>query len=230
MLTAFAPDNLPARVTARTSPAKRSHVPSEFRGLARRLRSRIADDAKQAHELSGQLLEPFRPRPGFTPMPRKARIELLSKCWQAMPSYGRLRIVYSHVGSKFSLAEFRAEPAEIYAENWHANEPAIGVSLRVITIDPPRFEENCIAMTAVGLHAVGRRYQCGPDKDDKLVLNDLLSLALQVPQIVRTDGEFVVPVNGGGWVGAFREHDNMVLVSTFLSAQQLQTKAQRRRA
>jgi hypothetical protein len=220
MLAAFAPDNPPARVTARTSPAKRSHVPSEFRGLARRLRSRIwsriSEDAKQAHELADELLLPFRPRPGFVPMPRKTRVAALAECWKAMPSYGRLRLVCNHTGNKFSLAEFRYEPAVIFSAGWAEDEPAIGVSIRMLTIEPPRFAEHCLALTAVGLHAVACRYQRGPNKDDKQVLSDMLTLAIQVPQIVQRDesdgGEFVLPVPC--WV---RELDDRPRASRCLS-------------
>jgi hypothetical protein len=161
-------------------------------------------------------------------VPRKKRLELLLTCWKALPAFSRLRLVTSFERGKLQILELRASPAEIFNKDWVENEPAIGIALRSVVIAPPAFEEAHVGIAAVGLHALARRYQRGTDR---AVLFDLLGLATRVPQIVRTDGEYTIETqDGGGWVGSFdAQRDNTLVVSTYLSDQQLQSKAHRQR-
>src|ERR1700681_139832 len=64
-------------------------VPLEFIGLARLFRTKIAAAASVAEPAAERLIAPFRPRPGFLPMPRRAMLERLKRRWRAIPEDNR---------------------------------------------------------------------------------------------------------------------------------------------
>jgi len=112
-----------APVVRPRSAAVPDHVPAEFVGLARALRRRI-DRAQPAREAAEErLLAPFRPRPGFQPMPRHALLKRLAAAWRGLPTPGRLMLAAGwpvsvtgqHGGTPLHWAGFHgnAEMAEI---------------------------------------------------------------------------------------------------------------------
>jgi hypothetical protein len=159
------------RSPARPAGASAAHlVPMEFIGLARRLRTRVA----KAHGLwelrADKLLMPFRPRPGFMPMPRRAHLARLAKQWRALPRFGRLRCLVNVKDGALQIAESRLAPSRLKLPWWDEDdEPALSLMLRTVAIVPPRFAEAEMTMVVVGLHALGRRYERGVPGDLEVI-------------------------------------------------------------
>jgi hypothetical protein len=64
------------------------------------------------------------------------------------------------------------------------------------------------------LHALARRYERGPDRDDDAVLADLVALAEGFGNHALVGGDFRIPASGGAWIGApVRYHDRPFLAA-----------------
>jgi hypothetical protein len=204
-----AADALPLRPSGR--------VPMEFVGLARQFRSRLAEAHAFYEPAADRLMVPFRPRPGFTPMPRRPMLRALAENWRALPSSGRLRLVIRDEPGDLEIAERRVRPSVVSAPAWAADEPAVAVALRSIIVRPPFFTDDSVTMGVVGLHALARRYERGPIRDDIGVLSDLYFLARGAPAAVASGGEFMIEaLDGGRWIGAVAGADCTVIARTFL--------------
>jgi hypothetical protein len=181
------------------TPHSRDHVPVEFVGLARVLRTRLALADAEARAEMLHFLTPLRPRPGFTPeAPRDALLRRRARRWSDLPSCGRLAAYAAFEGGQLSLAELRAVPTKMTFPGWDGPpEPAISIISWAAVCDPPHFIERRRTLADAGLHAVARRYQRGVGRDDNEVLKDLLPLGTTARA-----GEFAIPAGGGRWIGS----------------------------
>jgi hypothetical protein len=185
-------------------------------GRARALRTKIATSHLAVEAIAGELLAPFRPRPGFTPMPRHAALRRMAARWRRLPAFGRLRLVISADPGHLQILELRVTPSRIEADGWDEDELALAIKLTTIAIRPPQFEEKHLLIAGIGLQALTRRYQRGADRADAAVLRDLLPIATGYRAIARAKGEFEVPASGGRWIGAVGPTDAVALVRTFV--------------
>jgi hypothetical protein len=87
------------------------------------------------------LLEPFRPRPGFTPIARHQAMKRLANRLRRPPALCRLRSHVKFEAGRLRVIEIWLVPARIAAADWDDDEPAVAISLRSLTIDPPAYEE-----------------------------------------------------------------------------------------
>ncbi len=210
-------------MTAPAAPAPQPHsgakVPVEFIGRARALRTAMAAADAEFEAAADRLLTPFRPRPGFSPVPRHAHLDRLARRWRALPTAGRLRRVVNSDPGDLQIAELRAAPFAMIFPGWDADELAITVVLRAVRIAPPDFAESTLNLTAIGLHALARRYQRGTDRRDAAVLADL-PLGRHFGAHVRRGGDFAIPPpRGGRWIGAVMETGGapLLVVRTFVN-------------
>ena len=67
-------------------------VAAKATGKAREFRRKVETMAVCREAAQVRLLEPFQPKPGFQPMPRKMHLERLAKHWKRMPRLGRLGV------------------------------------------------------------------------------------------------------------------------------------------
>jgi hypothetical protein len=175
----------------------------EFVGLARQLRTKVAEAHARYETAAEALITPFRPRPGFTPMPRRAMLERLLRRYRAQRSLSRLRLISKFEDGKFQIIELRAEPSRMTLPGWEDAELAVTVSLHALVIRPPAFSQLTLPLACVGLHALARRFQRGADRTDRTVLCDIEALGRGWRTAVQGTMEFEVPAPGGGrWIGA----------------------------
>src|SRR5712691_10811852 len=146
---------------ARALAPPRAPVPVEFIGLARALLRKITSAHPAVEAAADDLLAPFRPRPGWTPMPRHAALRSLAARWRALPAFGRLRLVTSFDSGKLQIVELCVVPCRIEAPTWDDDEPALAIKLTTVAIKPPEFEEKHLLIAGVGLHALARRFERG---------------------------------------------------------------------
>jgi hypothetical protein len=192
----------------------------EFVGLARQLRRRLAKAQALYEPAADRLLKPFRPRPGFQPMPRRTHLARLAKQWRALPRFGRLRCLVNVTDGKLQIAETRLAPSRLTLPWWDQDdEPALSLVLRTVAIVPPQFREHEMVLVEVGLHALARRFERGVP-DDAEIGDDFNSLGRAYPDVVRQGGEFRIPVADGSWRGVLaRAADKQpaMVVRTFVA-------------
>jgi hypothetical protein len=181
--------------------------------LARGLIRRIAAAYRVAETRRGRLLRPFRPRPGFTPIPKHAHLVLLSERLRHLRALCRLRAAAKFDDGHLRVMEIWAVPAKLEHDDWNETEPALALVVRLIKIEPPGYTEKDERIAAVGIHALARRYQRGQDRIDRAVLADLLALAQGA---VGAGGEFAIPASGGRWIGAVAPGAVVAIVRTFV--------------
>jgi hypothetical protein len=193
----------------RDNAVQRTHVPMEFVGKARTLRSKVLKAYADFEDARDKITAPFRPRPGWTPMPRLALLRALPVAWRALPSFCRLRLVagFDDAERKLQIAELHLAPSSIYGAWSGDDEPALAILLHTVAIAPPAFRETHTLIAAIGLHALARRVERGADRSDAAVLRDFHPLATAMPAGVKQGGEFAIPCpeSGGRWLGAVAE-------------------------
>jgi hypothetical protein len=175
--------------------------------------STVIDAAAEA------LIGPFRPRPGFTPMPRRSTLDRLARRWRALPAANRIRFSGKFEERKLVLLDVRVEPSRISLPGWAEGELALALVLRTIMLKPPAFFEVTVPLAQVGLHAIARRFQRGVDRTAAAVLRDLAPLAQAWPATIEGGREFEIPVAiGGRWIGAVMQAADVpvLLVRTFV--------------
>jgi hypothetical protein len=205
-----------AALALRHDPAPRragDRVPVECVGQARLLRSRISASTSAADEATEALIVPFRPRPGFTPMPQRRMLDRLARRWRALPAGNRICVSSTFEAKKLTMLDVRVEPSRISLPGWADGELALALVLRTIMLKPPAFFEVTVPLAQVGLHAIGRRFERGVDRSAAAVLRDLAPLACAWPTTIEGGREFTVPVGAGGrWIGAVMQAEAPVLV------------------
>jgi hypothetical protein len=104
---------------------------------------------------------------------------------------------------KLTLNELVLSDAQVSLPGWAAAEPAIALSMVVVTAPP--FEEAGAVLAEVGLHALARRYERAPPNADADVLRDIKAPARHYDFDAAGAAEFAVPTPcGGRWIGAVR--------------------------
>jgi hypothetical protein len=146
-------------------------------------------------------------------MPRHDAMKRLANRLRAPPALDRLRVMAKFDEGKLRIIEIWVVPARLEHSAWAEDEPAVAISIRSITIQPPEFVETNLRIAGIGLHALGRRYQRGADRTDRAVLADLPALAQGA---VGAGGEFAIPASGGRWIGAEASGEVVAIVRTFV--------------
>jgi hypothetical protein len=178
-------------------------VPFEYIGLARRLWQRVEAEqrtVKPAQDCLVSSLEALSPRRGFRQPPLRPTLRQFAARWRALPSTALLGLKLVETGDRLSLAEIRVLPSRMRMEGWVEPELALGVRLTQIEFARRRVSIKRIPLGDACLHALARRYERGPDRDDATVLADLFALAEAYEQAL-TPGDFRIPASGGAWVG-----------------------------
>jgi hypothetical protein len=193
-------------------------VPVEFIGLARQLIRKITTASPDAKARRETLVAPFRPTPGWQPMPRHTALKRLANRLRTPPALCRLRAVARFDAGELRVVELWAKPARLEHDAWAEDELALALLVRSITIRPPEFVETNHRIAGLGLHALARRYQRAAPRTDRAVLADLVPLAEGYPSAVAAGGEFEIATPGGGrWVGAVAPGSAVAIVRTFIS-------------
>jgi len=205
----------PAHQQRAPAPPQRQPVGAEWTGLARQLHRRITKAYPDAEAHREALIAPFRPRPGFQPIPKHTHLKRLANKLRA-PSLCRLRAVARFEPGELRVVEVWSIPARLEHETWTEDEPALALLLRAVTINPPAFAESNVRFAGIGLHALSRRYQRGAPRTDRAVLADLLALARGYPAAVAAGGEFAIPAAAGCWIGAVAPGAAVAIVRTFV--------------
>jgi hypothetical protein len=199
-------------------------VPAEYTGRARLLRDRVAEAHTHWVAAATALLAPLQPRDGFVPQYTQETLRITAARWKSsLPEWGRLRIASKlRNRTHLQVVETRLAPFRIVMQDWDATELSVAITLTVIDLRLPTFRsppepgtpgslgreysENVQVLGAVGLHALGRRFERGADRTDGAVLRDLFAIASAWPTAIRSP-EFEIPIAGRGkWVGAVKIH------------------------
>ncbi len=156
-----------------------SRLPAEWRGRARLLRDKIAEAHDHWFQAVTALTEPLQPRDGFTPQFTQETLRITAARWQNLPEWGRLRIASKlRNRSHLQIVETRLCPFRVMMQDWDDSEPSVAVMLTVLDLRLPSFyRESGQVLGAIGLHALGRRYERGADRSDGAVLRDLFAIA-----------------------------------------------------
>jgi hypothetical protein len=211
-----------AALALREDPGPRrggGRVPVEWIGQARLLRSGVAASSTVIDAATEALIAPFRPRPGFTPMPQRRMLDRLARRWRALPNANRIRFSSKFEERKLVLLDVRVEPGRISLPGWSEGELALSLILRTTMLKPPAFFEVALPLAHVGLHAIARRFQRGIDRAAVAVLRDLAPLAQAWPATIDGGQEFEIPTGTGGrWIGAVMQAAEVpvLLVRTFI--------------
>jgi hypothetical protein len=105
--------------------------------------------------------------------PRSAERQALAD----LPEWGRLRVATKIRGTHLQIVEIRLTPFRMTMANWIDEELAIAVVLSTVEMRlPASFADSVQILAAVGLHALGRRYERG-DRRDPAVLRDLIAFS-----------------------------------------------------
>lgn len=172
----------------------------EYIGHARELRRKVEREHKRFREEAAALLEPFRPRPGFTPMPSRLHLRRLAHQWRRLPANFRLgcRTDVDRNG-RLQIAETRLQASKLRLPFWSDDEPGLSIVLLTVAIVPPLYAEADATMVAIGLHALARRFERG-EPAEAAVLRDLFPLVQAYPRAVEAlAADFPVEVTGGHW-------------------------------
>jgi hypothetical protein len=129
--------------------------------------------------------------------------------------------------SSLIISEFRLTRASYEDSRWSQPFPQNSVCLMLCTIrltTPAAFEIKRLAISALGIHALARRYQRGFDNTDHAIRTDIAELALNTSRLIGAESEtFAIACPSGQWVGAIETaslsggHDQRLLnVRSFL--------------
>jgi hypothetical protein len=171
-----------ALAESRPAPSPGARVPVEFVGQARQFLRRI-DKAHEQYEAATELLiAPFRPRPGFKPVPRHAMLERLSINWRDYGGKtGRLRGQSTVRAGVLDMTELRCSPGRVRLAEWSDqgdDELAVSLVLRHVRIETCGvFFDQTRLIAMVGLHALSRRMQKSADRSVRATLEDLTVVA-----------------------------------------------------
>jgi hypothetical protein len=93
-------------------------------------------------------------------------------------------------------------------QDWDDTELSVAVMLTVLDLRLPSFyRESGQILGAIGLHALGRRFERGADRTDGAALRDLFAIGPAWPEAIRTP-EFEIAIAGRGkWVGAVKSYE-----------------------
>src|SRR5690349_466367 len=170
-----------------------SQVPFEFIGLARRLWKRVEAEhrvVKPAQEALLALLASLEPRRGFRSPPRAAALRQVAARWQTLPATARLGLKLTLGSNRLTLSEIRVLPSKMRMQGWAEPELALGVRLTQITFERRRLDIKRMPLGDACLHALARRYERGPSRDDDAVMADLFALAEGYGDLALTPGDF----------------------------------------
>jgi hypothetical protein len=164
-----------------------------------------------------QLIAPFRPRNYPRDPPRDTALKRLGARLRSVPAFCRLRAAVDLSAGRLQVVELWVIPAKLEHESWDADEAALALAVRSLTIAPRDFAEKNTRIAGIGLHALARRYERVPDRSDRAVLADFLALAEGYPALIAAGGEFSIEVpSGGRWIGAIAPGTAVAVVRTFI--------------
>jgi hypothetical protein len=165
-------------------PVRRTGIPAEFLGRARQFRNAVlAADAGIAAGLPG-LLGPLQERLERKPGLRPAMIADFTRRWPEVIA-DRFCLARAASADKNALAitELRLAASHLRNSAWDGQEWENGVSIAKLhfTTADGRLRLTATPIASVSLHALARRYQRSPRRDDAAVICDLKALARQPP-------------------------------------------------
>ncbi len=173
-----------ATVLPREAPAGERRVPSEFVGRARQFRQTVlAADTAIAAGLSG-LLQPLQERLSRKPTLRPARILGFVRRWPGVvPDRWCLARNASIDKNALAITEIRIAASHLRNSAWGGQEWEHGVSIARLEFSTAGGELRLTVtpVASVSLHALARRYQRSPQRDDAHLIRDLKALARQPP-------------------------------------------------
>jgi hypothetical protein len=204
-------------------------VPAEFRGRARQLRDRIAQEAEPARTLVAELSDRIIARiKRHHRIPRADTLSRVADAWcRQMPQHSRLalQVDLNRRGKTLRINEMRLSASEYQDVSWETNEKGVIVLVVGLEAGPYRYMLATTTLAHVSLHAIARRLQRGLDGSQDAIKRDLHALGVAHPALTdRPDGtDFVVPVPGGTWRGTVERvvdkrigHDRALVVRTFV--------------
>jgi hypothetical protein len=191
------------RLPARTAP----NVPHEFAGQARLFCARI-DAAAQAasvavRQIGGDARAIVQRRSTW----RREHLSGFERQWrQTIPDEGRIGLEVERGKGSLIISEFRLSRASYEDIRWSQPFPQNSVCLMLCTFrlaTPAAFECKRLAIAALGIHALARRYQRGFDNTDHAIKTDISDLALNFSRLLGAESQtFAIPCHSGQWVGA----------------------------
>jgi hypothetical protein len=181
-------------------------VAAEFMGRARDLRRRIEAEDDLIVPLMNAAAVKIKERLKRHPIAREAQIVDLVRCWQRLPSAGRLCPLYvARERHGVALIDNRAHAITLKHPDWgeDASEPALAIVIQSAFVEPCAYERMSVLRAHVGLHGLSRLYErMHPRCTDADARAALLLLARSEPE-GEPGTEFRVPVPelGGEWRG-----------------------------
>jgi hypothetical protein len=181
-------------------------VAFEWLGMARKFRNSIDSTDAQVNEtieaMGAYGLEIIRRRYSF----RYEQLQHIERTLRlGLPENGRLALthVMNKRKGKLIVCDIRVVAGTFRHLDW-ADE-SFEESLSLVIIDsrfgPGTVRIKNMAIAAISLHAIARRYQRSFNHRDKSVLKDLSSLALNANKLLENDGDFRCETGDGAWIG-----------------------------
>jgi hypothetical protein len=194
---------------ALTQPPARSapNVPHEFVGQARLFCARIDAAAKTASaavmQIGADACAIVQRRPTW----RGEHFSGFERQWrQTIPDEGRIGLEIERSKRALIISELRLTRASYEDIRWSQPSPQNSVCLMLCTFrltTPAAFECKRLAIAALGIHAIARRYQRGFDNTDRAMRTDISELALNFSRLLGAESEtFAIPCHSCQWVGA----------------------------
>lgn len=183
-------------------------VPSQFRGMARQLRDRVAAEGDIYHDACRKLFQPLKLAYRKN-RHRKIRFEVLQqacRAWANLPAFGRLdkpRMIITG-RHKLDCAEIRLLPGKATYAHWDTDEPEdfIAAELCMLHVGPNACDLDFQCLAAWSLHCLGRRFQRG-SRDVDGIFADMGDLVRQHASLLAApdDGSIrrVPCPRGGQW-------------------------------
>lgn len=208
-----------------------SHVPAEFRGLARLFRDKIVGFSDAATPRLRKIARQSEHdcRRGYGGMRLERVLPDVERKWRAVAGTDRLDLTVRSTSTKLAIEDTRLIRSNISeVPNWgNVDEPALVITCAQIDIqlgNPRHCRWSGAAMATINLHALGRFFERAA-RDDDVLLANLKLLAEAHPALIDQPGPFALAVTGGEWrgmVGTLKEPDGRLTVCiharTFVAA------------
>jgi hypothetical protein len=199
MLTCRSRNFVPLTASIELPAVAVERVPREWVGWARELRRKVSKEHEGFAKAATALLKPFGPGAS---LPGERLLRRTAWQWEHnLPRSYRLDCAVDlDRQGRISISETRLQPSKLRVSFWDGEgEPGVSIVRIGITIVPPLMTEWDETQVAIGLHALGRRFERGT-RDEASVLGDVRAL-LHAYRRTSVSGaaDFPVAIPCGTW-------------------------------
>lgn len=184
-----------------------THVPAQYRGLARQFRDKITASADPATAKVKAIVvaAATESRRGYAGMRPGRALPETERKWRALTGPDRLDLSITSTSTTLQITDLRLVRSNITHVPQHGtvDEPALTLLREAIDIrlpSPRRCHWYGLPLATVSFHAIGRFFERAR-MDDAVLLDNLRLLAEGHPTLIEQPGEFSLMVAGGRWLG-----------------------------